>query len=109
MKCSSLAAAFLGAASAVFWDQYGPLGCAQLKHSPVEEPSPNTPESFADFAWYGETAANARDLGHYQTIIKNQNATIESPLLIKYYKLDEYDVLHCARICDHSPFCGSCK
>jgi hypothetical protein len=109
MKWSSLAAAFLGAASAVYFDEYRPPGCAQLDHSSVEEPSPNTPESFADFPWYGETAENVKDLGHYRTIIKNQNATIELPLLIKYYKLDEYDVLKCARYCDYSKFCGSCK
>lgn len=86
--------------------------CRPLRTSPAyaDAPSPNTPETFGAHNYYDDVAKSAADPANYEAFLKAGHAAVRSDeSYITYKALSAYDVDSCAKACDASKECASCK
>ncbi|KAF2031144.1 hypothetical protein EK21DRAFT_111184 [Setomelanomma holmii] len=107
MKYSLIAAAIVGAVSAVVLPRNQP--CAPLRDSSnVLVPNPvNSPEAFASFSWYGTTATFASKPSGFETIFTNYTAAVLSYKYQHFVDLDAYNPDACAATCNVTPGCDA--
>ena len=102
---------FAAAATLVGSAVAAPGDCRPLRGGSTEPaPSPNTPEAFGAFKYYDDAAKTAVAPANYEAFLKAGHAAIHSDASYLTYKaLSSYDVGSCARACDDSKECASCK
>lgn len=102
----------LFAAAALVGSAVGAPGdCRPLRGGSTEPtPSPNTPEAFGAYRYYDDVAKTAVAPANYEAFLKAGHAAIHSDAgYLTYKALSLYDVGSCARACDDSKECVSCK
>ena len=84
--------------------------CRQLDAGRAPAPSPNTPPSFLDFAYYGQTAENATHPLNYERFMVAEHASLhDDAAYVTYAEMETYDAGACARRCDEEKTCASCE
>ena len=84
--------------------------CHQLGAGKAPAPFPNTPPSFLDFAYYGQTAENATHPPNYERFMVAGHASLrDDETYVTYEEMETYDAGACARRCDEEKTCASCE
>ena len=84
--------------------------CRQLDAGKAPAPFPNTPPSFLNFAYYGQTAENATHPLNYERFMVAGHASLrDDEMYVTYEEMETYDAGACARRCDEEKTCASCE
>lgn len=87
-----------------------PGDCRPLRGGSAPVPLPNNPEAFGNYSYYDDVANAVAVPVNHEAFLKAGHATIlGEDSYATYRQLDSYDVNACAKACDESKDCASCK